>query len=79
MTGVEGSGEGNGDGGVAGLQDMKIKLNFRFLRLRFWACPGKRQWQILLITQRVQLQQRGEGGRESVCWGWLATHAYVCR
>lgn len=70
---------GTGNGSVAGLQDMKIKLNFRFLRLRFWACPGKRQWQILLITQRVQLQQRGGGGGQPVCWGWLATHTYICR
>lgn len=28
-------------------------------------------------TQRVQLQQRGGGGGQSVCWGWLATHTHT--
>lgn len=71
---------GTGNGSVAGLQDMKIKLNFRFLRLRFWACPSKRQWQILLITQRVQLQQRGGGDRQVSVLGVACnthTHTYV--
>lgn len=69
---------GTGNGSVAGLQDMKIKLNFRFLRLRFWACPGKRQWQILLITHsECSCNSAGEGIGESVCWGWLATHTHT--
>lgn len=70
---------GTGNGSVAGLQDMKIKLNFRFLRLRFWACPGKRQWQILLITHsECSCNSAGEGIGDSVCWGWLATHTHTC-
>lgn len=69
---------GTGNGSVAGFQDMKIKLNFRFLRLRFWACPGQRQWQILLITLRVQLQQRGGGDRRVSVLG-VACNTHMCR